>query len=150
MSETNPTADHYEQFRKTLGLRWITDEDELGSPGNQIGIELVQNGFPQELLIGKIQRVQVYREVKTDFLDVSEEGSVCGDLNAAKYFKWKLLIEIYARNGETKAIHMDVLNKQHGIEIVKYYCNLILFGEKDLGFIEHPYGQQAWFDKESL
>jgi len=149
MSETNPPVDHYEQFRKTLGLRWITDEDELGTPGNQIGIELVPNGFPQELLIGKIQRVQVYNKLKTDVIRVTEHGET-KDPSTDKYFKWMVVIEVYAGYGETKAIHMSVVNKQHGIEIVKYYYNLILMGEKDLGFIEHPYGQQAWFDKESF
>lgn len=152
MSETNSEIDHYEQFRKTLGLRWLVDKDEYGTPGYEIGVELVPNGFPQELLIGKIQRVQVYNQVKNDDMWVSEEGTV-HDMHVDVRYKWKVVIEVYAGYGETgqretKAIHMNVADKQHGVEIVKYYYNLILFGEKDLGFIEDPNGQQAWFDKE--
>jgi len=147
MNETNPEVDHYEQFRKTLGLRWLVDEDEYGTPGYETGIELVRNGFPQELLIGKIQRVQVYSKLKTDVIHVTEDGRI-KDPSTDKYFRWMVVLEVYAGHGETKAIHMNVVDKQHGIEIVKYYYNLILMGEKDLGFIEDPNGQQAWFDKE--
>jgi len=147
MSETSSEIDHYEQFRKTLGLRWLVNEDEYGTPGYETGIELVPNGFPEELLIGKIQRVQVYNVLKTDVIHVTEHGET-KDPSTDKYFKWMVVIEVCAGYGETKAIHMSVVDKQHGIEIVKYYYNLILMGEKDLGFIEDPNGQQAWFDKE--
>jgi len=135
-----------ELFTKSLGLRWLAEYPEDGQPIEN-GIELIHNEYPKEMLCGKILRVQIYREVVQDMLGVSEEGTV-HNLHAESGFKWKLVIEVYAGNGETKAIHMDVENKQHGIEIVNHYYNLILFGEKDLAFIEDPYGQQAWFDKE--
>ena len=85
-------------------------------------------------------------------MNVTEQGEI-KDPSKNKYVKWMVVIEIYAGYGEagqkeTKAIHMSVVDKQHGLEIVKYYYNLILMGEKDLGFIEDPNGQQAWFDKE--
>jgi hypothetical protein len=125
---------------KTIGLKWTADFDEFDR-ATENGIELVHHDYPQDMMAGKILKVQVH-----SFFDDSmwpEEKN----LDPASRRSWKVMVETHTGNGTT-AFNIDVHDREHGMQVVNYYYNLILFGEKELGYIQDPYGAQSWFNKE--
>jgi hypothetical protein len=116
--------DEKDKSDKTLGLHWIGWLDE----GEEVlnGFEIVAPAdYPQDKLVGKIVKAVLEHW----------EG------------EWKVRVDVHVGHGK-HLVMIEIKDRDHGMKVVKYYYNLILFGEPDLAYIQDIFKTQSWFEKE--